>query len=190
MLTRRRTSLSKDNINSQVSSPCLLTASDATHLSQITEAAVATTQILVAPTHALGEPLCPTREAPAASAARPCALPCARSEGPRQPAQAQLGARSLISVPEMLLCTSVPLAASLGSPFLTCPAPSEAVPGPAASLQAKLRQLQGSRQRKMHFPSLCPVMVRGNTAPLGARPARVLRFAFASEQESAGFLVH
>lgn len=186
MLTCRRTSLSNENINSQVSSPCLLTASDATHLSQITEAAVATTQILVAPTHALGEPLCPTREAPAASAAHPCA----RSEGPRQPTQAQLGARSLISVPEMLLCTSVPLAASLGSPFLTCPAPSVAVPGPAASLQAKLRQLQGSRQRTMHFPSLCPVMVRGNTAPLGARPARVLRFAFASEQESAGFLVH
>lgn len=72
----------------------------------------------------------------------------------------------------MLLRTSVPLAMSPGSPFLTCPAPGEAVPGPAASLQAKLRQLQGSRQRAMHFLNFCPVMVWGNAASLGAWPSR------------------
>lgn len=162
--------LSKENISCRVSSLCLPTASGATRLSHITEAAVATTEALWS--------LCMHRECGCvrrekhrhALAPCPCALP-AGSEGP-QAARQRERRGSLFSVPEMLLCASVPLAASLGSPFLTCPAPREVAPGPAASLQAKLRQLQGSRQRTMHFPSLCPVMVWGNTAPLGAWPPR------------------
>lgn len=98
--------------------------------------------------------------------------PVCLHRGP-QAARTGRGGKSLTSVPEMLLCTSVPLAASLGSPFLTCPAPREVVPGPPASLQAKLRQLQGSRQRTMHFPNLCPFMVWESTAPLSAWPPRV-----------------
>lgn len=100
-----------------------------------------------------------------------CPPPCAQLH-PKQPCRGR-GGRSLAQVPEMLLCTYVPLAASLGSPFLTCPAPGETVPVPAASLLAKLRQLQASRQRVMRFPKLCPVMVCGNAASSGAQPSPV-----------------
>lgn len=174
MLTWRRTLLSKENINCRVSSLRLLTASDATHLSHTTGAAVATTQSLVAPMHALGVPLCPKREATLMlSSPRPCALPPVCLHRGPQAARRGRGGKSLTSVPEMLLCTSVPLAASLGSPFLMCPAPCEVVPGPPTSLQAKLRQLQSSRQRTMHFLNLRPFMVWESTAPLGAWPPRV-----------------